>query len=353
VNPTRIPAATLPPSPHRPDTEVDHVPSPAALGRRPLRWRTLGAVVAVLVAAAGCGRHADADSRSGLETTRITIAAGPIADLAPIHLAMQHGLFKDEGLDVQLKSFASGAAATAALVGGQIEVSFGNYGSILLARQGGQDLRIVGEASTAATGTISVIALPTSKVRTATDLTGKKIAVTSLQGTPTAIVSSALRNAGVDPKTVKYVAVPLPGMSAALSSGAVDAAYVLEPYVTLLGKQFGARKVLDPISGQNAGLALNGYAMTGTFTKANPKTVAAFQRALAKAQALATRDAVQKILPKFTKIDPATAQLMALPEFPTTVNPIRIQRVADLMLADGQLKKPLKVAEFTVVPGRA
>ena len=335
-----------------------HLSPPA----RPRRHRVnvvLAAALALVLAfsLAGCGSDNDDTPGAGLETTRLTIAAGPVADMAPIHLALKQGVFKAEGLDVQLKTFAGGAAAAAALVGGQIDISFGNYGSLFLARQGGQDLRIVGEASigattaTGAAGTISVIALPKSKVQTAKDLAGKRICVTSLKGTPTAIVSAALRNAGVDPKTVKYSEMPLPNVGAALTGGTVDAAYVLEPYVTKLGTTLGTRVVLDPLGGQNAGLALNGYSVTGKFADAHPKTIAAFQRALAKAQGLATRAAVQQILPTYIKgMDDKTAKLMALPDFPQGVNPTRIQRVADLMVTDGQLKKPLKVADFTIVP---
>jgi NitT/TauT family transport system substrate-binding protein len=319
-----------------------------------------GLAFTLALALTGCGGTSDDTPGAGLETTHLTIAAGPVADMAPIHLGLKHGVFKALGLDIELKTFSGGAAAAAALVGGQIDMSFGNYGSVLLARQGGQDLKIVGEASigattaTGAAGTISVIALPGGSVQTGKDLAGKRISVTSLKGTPTAIIGAALRNIGVDPTTVKFSEVPLPGVGAALTSGAIDAAYVLEPYVTKLGTTLGTRVVLDPLSGQNAGLALNGYAVTGKFATAHPKTIAAFQRALAKAQGLATRAAVQQILPTYIKgMDDQTAKLMALPDFPQGINPTRIQRVADLMVADHQLTKPQTVAEFTIVPAGA
>jgi len=333
----------------RPAAPPAHVANSTPLGRfspRPV----LAAALAAVLAVAGCGGAAGSDAASGAKVTTLTIAAGPVVDIAPIHLGIKQGLFRAEGLNVQLKAFKSGAEAAAALVGGKVDVSFGNYGSVYLARSQGIDLRIVGEASTATTGTIAVVALPKSKIGSGKDLTGKTISVTSTKGTPTAIVDSALRAAGANPKTVKYVEVPLDQVGAALTSGAIDAGYILEPYVTQLSKSLGARTVLDPVSGPTESLPLNGYAMTGKYADGNRQTVAAFQRALAKAQAAATRTAVQQILPTYTKIDADTAALMHLPNFPTSLNPTRLQRVADLMADSGQLTKPLTVADFTIVP---
>jgi NitT/TauT family transport system substrate-binding protein len=327
---------------------------PSADGRRPRRTRLLASALAFVLALAlaGCGADDPATPGNGLETTRLTLSAGPVADMAPIHIALKRGWFKQEGLDVELKPYASGQLGLNALLGGDVDMMFGNYGVMFVARQQKHDVRIVGEASTGVTNTITVIALPKSGIRTPKDLKGKTIGIVSKTGTPTALVNSTLRTAGVDPKTVKYSITALPDIGPALASGAIDAGYVLEPVATKLGKELGAETVLDPLSGQNSGIAINGYAVMGKFATENPKTVVAFQRALRRAQDQATRNRkeVQDALPGFAKIDKPTAEVMALPDFPVTINPVRIQRVVDLMLAEDQLKAPQKVADFAIIP---
>ncbi|MFB4278843.1 hypothetical protein ACBJ59_26375 [Nonomuraea sp. MTCD27] len=49
-------------------------------------------------------------------------------------------------------------------------------------------------------------------------------------------------------------------------------------------------------------------------------------------------------LGEYTKIDAATAATMKLGGFSTSVDPVRVQRVADLMLEFGYLKQRLDVA---------
>ena len=59
--------------------------------------------------------------------------------------------------------------------------------------------------------------------------------------------------------------------------------------------------------------------------------------------------AVEEILPTYTKIDAATAAVITLGSFPTTLDETRLQRVADLMLEQGYLKSPLQAK--AILPG--
>lgn len=317
------------------------------------RRRRLAGVAALLLVptAMGCrGSGSPGDPVAKPEQTTVTVAVGPIVDLAPIHVGLARRYFSREGLTLELRNFDSEVAAAEALASGGIDVAAGNYAAFFATRAAGVDLRIVGEASTATPGSVTVVAPPGSAIRGPADLAGKKIGVPALHGTPRLIVDAALKTAGADPATVRYVAVALPDMGAALSDGSIDAAYLVEPFVTLFGRELGARPVLDPVSGPTAGFPLHGYAVTGRFADANPHTVAAFQRGLAMTQQAATRQAVEDVVSSFTSIDADTAALMAMVDFPTTVNPRRLQRVADLMLAEGLLDRTLLVSDFTIVP---
>src|SRR5690606_4455125 len=125
----------------------------------------------------------------------------------------------------------------------------------------------------------------------------------------------------------------------ALESGQVDAAAMVEPFITVASKA-GARIVVDQMTGPTEDFPIAGWLTTESIANKYPKTLAAFQRALHKAQELVANDRkiVDEVLPKYTKIDAATAAVIALGSYPTSLSEARLQRVADLMKEYGYLK---------------
>lgn len=145
------------------------------------------------------------------------------------------------------------------------------------------------------------------------------------------------------------VQVPFPDMSAALQRGQVGAISAVEPFVTANKARLHARKVVDSCTGPTRNFPLSGVFTTNDFVKANPKTVAAFQRAYRKAQGMAADDAVvAKALPGYTKIDAKTAKAIAIGRFPTGLDQGALQRVADLMHSSSLLTSPLDVGPLLV-----
>src|SRR3954471_11945578 len=125
---------------------------------KPTRRVILSSVLAVALAATGtaCSGSDDKNSSSGngLEKTEITVGAMPVADDAPLQIAVQQGLFKAEGLNVKLQTIAGGADAIPKLKGGSLDISFGNFVSFLGATsKGALDVRFVAEGFQSAAGT--------------------------------------------------------------------------------------------------------------------------------------------------------------------------------------------------------
>jgi NitT/TauT family transport system substrate-binding protein len=117
-------------------------------------------------------------------------------------------------------------------------------------------------------------------------------------------ISAVLSDQGVDPKSLKFVEIPLPDMGPTLQRGEIDAAWVVEPFTTSLKTTLKARAIIDPFSGPTDGLPVAGYAVTKRFAEQNPKTIAAFLRALGKATDEANADAskVAEVVPTYTGI---------------------------------------------------
>jgi NitT/TauT family transport system substrate-binding protein len=270
----------------------------------------------------------------------------PVADAAQLKLAIDRGLFKAQGLTVKTQVLAGGAEAIPKLKSGNLDLSIGSYVSYFMAQsQGAADLRIVADAYQSAPGTHVILVAKDSKINSIQDLAGKKIGVTVKNNLSSLMVRATLQPSGVNLDDDKnFVAVPFPQMEAALKNHTVDAVQAVEPFNTQLQKSIGARLITDVSQGATANFPIDGYVTTSDFAKKNPKTVAAFQRALAAAQALLTdRKVLEQVVPTYTGIDATTATTLHYGTYPTSLSATRLQRVADLALQYGYLKKPVDV----------
>jgi NitT/TauT family transport system substrate-binding protein len=305
--------------------------------------------VVPLVAALGltaCGGEKSNSSGTGPEKTHITVGTLPVPDAAPLFIAIQRGFFKAEGLTVKPELIQASALATPKLLAGTMDFSLLNYVSTFaIQEKGAARFQLVADGFESGPNAFLLLVPRNSDIRRPEDLKGKKIAEPSLNGIGTLAVAATLKNHGLDQSQVKFVALPFPNMETALKTGAVDAAWVTEPFLTSMQKNLAARTVADTMTGPMADFPIVGWGTVTQYTKKYPKTVAAFRRAMAKAQQLAAGDRkiVQQILPSYTQIDPHTAGLISLGTYPTSLNATRLQRVADVMQQFGYLRTPLDV----------
>jgi NitT/TauT family transport system substrate-binding protein len=322
--------------------------------RRRLRISAI-LLTATALLAAGCG-GGESDSSAntgGLEKTQLNLGMLPLPEVAPIQIAIDKGYFKAEGLEVKYQLIQGGAAAGPDLISGKLDVLHSNYVSaISLVAKGLGKLKVVGEAYTAKPGNFAMMVKKGSPITKMPDVKGKKIGVNTLNGVVTLTVSSLLKTNGLTPEDVTFVEVPFPQMAGALEGGQVDVGFMPEPFYQASASQNGAVLLAEPFQGPTADFPIAGYLVTEEFAKANPKTVAAFQRALLKATELAVSNSaeVDTALTKYTKIDKATIDLMVLGGFSTTVNETRLQRVADLMLEFGYVPSKFDVKQMMLTP---
>jgi NitT/TauT family transport system substrate-binding protein len=76
-------------------------------------------------------------------------------------------------------------------------------------------------------------------------------------------------------------------MPAALAARRVDAAFLVEPYLTEAETRSGAVPLLDLDQGATENFPLTGYVTTQAWMRRYPKTAAAFTAALHKGQEIA------------------------------------------------------------------
>lgn len=315
------------------------------------RRATLALAATTLVTlVTGCGALGSTDSKassgSGLEKTTLKLSILPTTDLGPFWLAQDSGYFKDEGLDVESVVAASGQASLTKAISGEADIAFSTYPPFFIARStGAADMELVADATSVNAKSNAIVTVPNSPVKTIFDLAGSKIAITAKNTASDLLTRSVMQDHGVDFGKVKWVLIPLPNIAAALRQGEADAAYLPEPYITQAAQTAGAIPVVDINSGATQDFPLTGYGATKKWVRENPKTLAAFQRAMQKATREATNDRakVEPLLVRFAKIDEDTAKLLTLPGYGSSLDSRRLQRVPDLLLQLGAIPSPIDV----------
>jgi NitT/TauT family transport system substrate-binding protein len=212
-------------------------------------------------------------------------------------------------------------------------------------------LQLQGEAYQAASNTMALVTRPDSvKYKNLADFANSPpptIAVNSLNDLGMLTTKSVLQLVGVDPGAIRFKVVPYADMSTALKNNQVDAAWMIEPFITQAQKDFGAQIITDAARGATAAFPISGYATSRQFADKNPKTLAAFRKVLAQAQQLAANPlTVRTVLPLYANVDTATAELVSVGTYPASLNAVRLQRVADLMQSLQQVGVRLDVAQL-------
>jgi NitT/TauT family transport system substrate-binding protein len=176
---------------------------------------------------AACSKTTKNVPENGYKYGKVKIQAlGGGACGAPSYIAYEKGFFKQQGLDVTLVS-GTLDELKAGLASGEFTVANGDF-QFFPSIQQGLDLKIIGGLHQ---GCIKVVVPPNSPIKSVADLKGKRIGIDEPGGTPQAITSVALANAGIDPtKGVTWVTYPLDQLTTAVTKGEVDAFAAWDPY---------------------------------------------------------------------------------------------------------------------------
>jgi NitT/TauT family transport system substrate-binding protein len=298
----------------------------------------IAALAVVTTAACGSESEAGSSSAGGEDggTTQLTVGVIPITDVAPIYLGVEQGFFEDHGIDLEFEQLSGGAAAIPGVVAGDLQFAFGNVTSVLLAGSEGLPLRMVAEGASStgdpATDFSGVVVLEDSPIRSPADLAGATVAINNLKNINDVTTRALVEQAGGDPAGINFVELPFPDMPAAVASGNVDAAVVVEPFLSLTKSQ-GARVVGANLAEAVPDLTVATYFTTEQYIQENPDVVDAFRAAVQESLQYASDhpDEVRRIITTYTQITEDVAAEMALPAFPQEIDVDSVEAVAELM----------------------
>jgi NitT/TauT family transport system substrate-binding protein len=313
--------------------------SPEALSRRTF----LTASGALLLA--GCASGNDG-AAGNVEVPEVRLGVLAVPDTAPLYVADREGIFRSGGLRPKMVDSQLTGDNRFDLEHGTEDVHFDSWVTIFLNIADGADWVLVGEAYQAGANTTALIAAPRSKLRRVRDLKGTRIAVNNPRGLGVMLITALLSANGLAPSDVTFVETPFDQIGAAVQRGDAESGWLVEPYLTLAQLETGAVPLADTATGPTADLPQSGYVCARSFAERNPRTMRAFQSALVRAQVAAQdRTVMERELTGYLKVTPRVGALMNVGTFPGSLRAVRPQRVADLMLEQGMLNKPIKVAD--------
>jgi NitT/TauT family transport system substrate-binding protein len=325
----------------------------AGWGRRVPGLAALGCALAL--AACGGGDDGGGGGEAGKPAT-LKVGVIPIADVAPLYVGIDQGFFKAEKLTIQPQLAEGGAAIVPAVVSGDNQIGFSNTTSLIIAASKKLPVQIISQGVLGGKGADDafdgLLVAKGSKIRGPEDLEGKTIAVNTLNNVGPLTINRSLEKEGVDYRSVKYVEVPFPDMNAALESGRVDAAWVVEPFYSQ-GTGSGAKALFNPFEETAPNLTIATYFASKQYIEQNRDVVDRFKRAMDKSleYSASNPDAVRKAVLDYTKIPPKAAESMQLPQWQADLNEPTIEQTADLAKKYGFVEQAPPLDELILRQG--
>jgi NitT/TauT family transport system substrate-binding protein len=326
------------------------------------RARTGGTAIAAVALLALLGCTAPGDNGGDPDTGSAVDPYAPEVDeiigqqyrltsAAQFISAEKSGIAAEYGLTLSQEWIESSPAALTALVGGQGQVATVSGWSIVNAVNEGIDVRIVGEAVIAIEGLTTVESLPDSGIESIEDLVGKTVGVVGINSGHDYRISYAMQQAGLDPDSVTFVAVPMGDMAANLQQGTIDAATVLGAAQLGLRTNLDTQMVADLSGGIFDTWPEIQWVMMGDFVDANPNAVAAFQCAVVvKGQELVNTDdeLYDSILKDDLGFDDAAIEADVKQQYLGQNDAESLQRIPDIMFDLGKIPAEFDITDVLV-----
>jgi NitT/TauT family transport system substrate-binding protein len=212
----------------------------------------------------------------------IRVATIPIDAGSEVYYAQKMGFFKNNGINVEITALTNGAAVTAAVISGAVDIGQSNAVSVAQAHEHGIPVVIIAGANRflVTAGESGLVVNADSTIHTAQNLNGKTVAISGVRG----IMEIGMRNwvdkNGGDSTAVKFVDMPFPAMIAALAQHRVDAAQLTIPELQAAIDSKQSRFISDVYSAISKDFLIGGWIATTPWVQAHPDLAASYAKAI-------------------------------------------------------------------------
>lgn len=237
-----------------------------------MRSALLAAIAAVALAAPAAAQ------------TKITVALNWVAggDHAPLYWAQRTGLYKAEGLEVEIEQGRGSAASAQRVAAGAAQIGISDMGVVLTAIGKGADL--VAVENIYANSPQGLYWVKSSGIKGVKDMKGKKIG--NPPGDAARAMWPALAQAnGLDPKSVTWVNIDANAKLGALKAGTIDVTTSFYNLHHVFARELGAD--MGFLAWRDIGLNPygNSFVANGDFLRKNKEAVGKFVKVTQKAYA--------------------------------------------------------------------
>ena len=294
-------------------------------------------------------------SSSATEPRKVIVFIEPDVHYDSVWMADQKGFYKDEGLEVELKNFPTGANALTAFTAGEGNIVLsGELPAMRHWADVKKDYRLITVLERDSAGFV-VVAQPS--IKTAADLKGKTVA-TRVGSTGSWFISEYLTKNGLSSNDVKIKNLNPAVLPTALCRGEISAFFIWQP--------FGSRTLeICPTEAHylsNADGYIHGFLVAGArpewlATPAGKDIAIRFLRATLKGKAVADKDF--KSVAAYASDKYSLSEAATKAEWETNHRVLGFDQVfyrdhcelADWMRGEGQLKGPLDYKDYVWTDG--
>lgn len=230
-------------------------------------------------------------SEKGPQTINLGFIVGVPDD--PLFVAMDRGLYEQEGLNMTYTTFFGGNRMIEGALAGGVDGGSANVNSLIMAIDQGAPITMVAlvlYADDDQSCTDDTVVLADSGINSLEDLKGKSVAVTQLSGLGHMFLQAELKKRGVDPSEITFLTVPFPKQMDALISGEIDAASTVEPFSSLTEQKGYELKRLYCSYEHYGRVDYMAIFFRNDFIEENPDAVRAFLKAHARAVEISAAD---------------------------------------------------------------
>lgn len=264
--------------------------------------------------------------------TPLKVGAYPTDTFCEAYYAADKGFYKDAGFDVEITSLASGTALAAAALSGALHVAVTNGLAVGSAYLRNVPLVFVASAGLYNPGATQLLVAENGPIRSAKDLDGKIVSVSSVKGAEALGLQAWIDRNGGDSSKVKLTEIAPSEMPAATLRGTIAAGVITEPNLSSARAIGGLRSIGAPFDPFGSRFLLGGWCANTNWVKSNPGIVKRFVDVtyVTARWANAHHDESAVILAKYAKLSPDVLKTMARSPYGEALVPAMLQPIYDL-----------------------
>jgi NitT/TauT family transport system substrate-binding protein len=299
-----------------------------------------------LAAAATAPTAAFAQSSAAEVTLRVGSLPGEFA--ADLFYGIDEGFFQRAGIKIDLQMLSNGAATSAAILGGSLDIGLTDCLTVAEGYLRGLDVTFIAPAAGfAKPWPMAFATRPDANISVAKDLNGKTMGTLAVKNATSMMAYYWIDHNGGDSQTVKWVELPFPNAVNAIVDKRIDGFLLGEPFL-IQARDAGLH--ITPLEhNTSANLwMVNGWVTTRTWADKNNDVARRFIAAMHDANRWANTHVADTfpIIAKYTKLPQTTVErIMRHPWIETLQAPL-VQPVIDTSAHYGVLSKTFPAKEL-------